>query len=200
MQSAATIKEASTITLSMAEIVDQAKALNEQATQANPNANPNLDSSLQTAFGQPAPSPKPLSSATIAQKRRALGLVLRRAAALMEELDFRVEEHLIFEYLHAKPPMHPRRTLDQSYYGALKNTGTRDRDQVVYRATTPAGHDCAEVIDETDQWRKCRQCQEDVKKVPRLVMVDQLWLWILDESMFCIIRFARGRFKGNIVH
>ena len=33
-------------------------------------------------------------------------------------------------------PLHPRRTLDQAYYCSLKNTKSRDRDQVVYRETT----------------------------------------------------------------
>jgi hypothetical protein len=28
----------------------------------------------------------------------------------------------------------------------------------------------------------CAQCTDNVKKVPRVVMVDQLWMWILDES------------------
>ncbi|CAM1509028.1 Fc.00g027670.m01.CDS01 [Cosmosporella sp. VM-42] len=29
--------------------------------------------------------------------------------------------------------------------------------------------------------RECRHCREDIRKVPRLVMVDQLWMWILDD-------------------
>jgi hypothetical protein len=182
MQSAATIKEASTAKISIAEVVDQAKAFNEQTAQAHLSTNTTAASDTPTASPAFEPSSQPLSRASQSQKRRALGFVLRSAAALMEAMDFRTEERLIFEYLHAKPPLHPRRTLDQSYYSALKDTGTRDRDQVVYRATTPAGHDCADIVDEKDPWQKCRQCQEDVKKVPRLVMVDQLWLWILDES------------------
>jgi hypothetical protein len=28
----------------------------------------------------------------------------------------------------------------------------------------------------------CLQCNEDIRKTPRIIMVDQLWLWILDES------------------
>lgn len=117
-----------------------------------------------------------------AERRRLLGSVLRTAAVLLEALEFRTEARLIGTYLHGDAPLHPRRTLDQSYYGALKNTGTRDRDQVVYRATTPQPHDCYEHLDE--RTGKCRQCLEDIKKVPRLIMVDQLWLWILDESEY----------------
>jgi hypothetical protein len=109
-------------------------------------------------------------------RRNILGTVLRSAAALLDAMDFYVEEQLLSEYLHAKPPLHPRRTLDQSYYGALKSTGTRDRDQVVYRATAPEAHE------HDPNWESCQQCKEDARKVSRLIMVDQLWLWILDDS------------------
>lgn len=108
-------------------------------------------------------------------RRRALGHVFRTAAALMEAMDHHTDEQLMTKYLHAQPPLHPRRTLDQSYYGALKSTRARDRDQVVYRGTTPEHHDC-------DGMDVCTQCNEDIRKVPRIIMVDQLWLWILDES------------------
>jgi hypothetical protein len=184
IQSAAAIKRASTAKLSMAEIVDKAKAANEASPQTDRNSKThnNLDQSQL--------SDRPMNAATIDQKRKLLGEVLMQAAALMEAIDFHIEESLILEYLHMKPPLHPRRTLDQSYYGALKDTATRDRDQVVYRATMPVGHDCQENIEKDDRWRKCKQCQEDSRKVPRLIMVDQLWLWILDESMSRILHSA----------
>ncbi|EMR72403.1 putative ankyrin repeat protein [Eutypa lata UCREL1] len=105
--------------------------------------------------------------------------VLLTAAALLEAMDFDTEERLITKYLHGRSPLHPRRTLDQSYYGSLKSTGTRDRDQVVYRATKPTAHNCSENLERESG--RCQVCQEDSKKVPRLIMVDQLWLWILDE-------------------
>lgn len=110
-------------------------------------------------------------------RRAALGCLFRCAASLLEAMEFHTEERLTYKYLHEQPPLHPRRTLDQSYYGALKSTRARDRDQVVYRGTTPGHHDC---IDATT----CRQCRDDIRKVPRLVMVDQLWLWILDERAY----------------
>jgi hypothetical protein len=110
-----------------------------------------------------------------ASRRAALGALLKSAAGLAEAMSAHVEEQLMIRYLHAQPPLHPRRTLDQSYYGALKSTRARDRDQVVYRGTMPAAHEC-------DGTEVCPTCKEDVKKVPRLVMVDQLWLWVLDES------------------
>jgi hypothetical protein len=121
-----------------------------------------------------APQPSPPAFGSV-NRKTALGQVLRAAAALLEAMDSHLEEQLTMKYLYAEPPMHPRRTLDQAYYGALRSTGTRDRDQVVYRGTTPQPHDCIGMD-------ACQQCNEDIRKTPRLLMVDQLWLWVLDES------------------
>ncbi|KAI1084341.1 hypothetical protein F5B20DRAFT_593450 [Whalleya microplaca] len=127
----------------------------------------------------------------VTEKGKLVGLILRAAAELFEAMDFIIEECLITKYLHKNPPLHPRRTLDQSYYGALRSTNARDKDQVVYRATCPTQHThCtgkkgAEKKGvgkkRAEKQEKCRECQEEIKKVPRLIMVGQLWLWILDD-------------------
>ncbi|KAK4121997.1 hypothetical protein N657DRAFT_576474 [Parathielavia appendiculata] len=130
------------------------------------------------------------------ERKKALGQVLRAAAALLEAMDSHVEEQLMIKYLHADPPLHPRRTLDQAYYGALRNTGTRDRDQVVYRGTMPQPHDCIGMD-------ACDQCKEDIRKTPRIIMVDQLWLWILDEKTVLTSfprRWGRSRPDPSAVH
>jgi hypothetical protein len=111
--------------------------------------------------------------------KTALGQVLYRAALLHEAMEYYQEQELLKEYLHHNPPLHPRRTLDQSYYWTLKTTENRDRDQVVYRGTAPKKefqHDGGHVKS------GCEQCFIDIRKVPRVVMVDQLWLWILNGS------------------
>ncbi|KAI1370949.1 hypothetical protein F4677DRAFT_325871 [Hypoxylon crocopeplum] len=112
-------------------------------------------------------------------RRKLIGLILLTAAEIFEAMDFVTEDSLITEYLHADPPLHPRRTLDQFYYGSLKSTKTRDRDQVIYRATSPSPHKGCLV---NVEGRKCSICQEESRKVPRLIMVDQLWLWVLDDN------------------
>jgi hypothetical protein len=174
MRFANTIKEASKVKLaSIADVVDRATVAKDHSSHLERHSRTRND------FNQPQLSARPLVAAPRTKRMRILGKMLLSAAALLEAIDFRIDEKLIYEYLHQRPPLHPRRTLDQSYYGALKNTGTRDRDQVVYRATTPEPHNCLERMDEKD--RKCKQCHEDIRKVPRLIMVDQLWLWILGE-------------------
>lgn len=123
-----------------------------------------------------------------------LGLVFFRAAILYEAMEYYYDQELLRENLHRTPPLHPRRTLDQSYYWTLKTTKKRDRDQVVYRGTAPQKefmhhHGCKKKKEQCDHrhcnWTKeegCAQCQHDIRKVARVVMVDQLWLWILDGS------------------
>ena len=125
------------------------------------------------------PRPPPTANDPAITRRKGLAKMLLNAAKLAEVINSRFDETLIERHLHADPPLHPRRTLDQSYYGALFPTQTRDRDQVVYRATAPQRHKC----DPHGPHKKCAQCHEDVKMVPRVIMVDQLWMWILDERM-----------------
>ncbi|KAK3938190.1 hypothetical protein QBC46DRAFT_441401 [Diplogelasinospora grovesii] len=65
-----------------------------------------------------------------------LGQLLIDAALLFEAMACYRDKNLIEKYLHMESsPLHPRRTLDQAYYGTLKSTKWRDRDQVVYRGT-----------------------------------------------------------------
>ena len=158
-RSANAIKEASKpkVPTTLAEIVDEATA-DERTTD---------------------PNDSPTTVNPTIKRRRGLARMLFHAAKLAEAMNSHPDERLISKYLHEDPALHPRRTLDQSYYGALFPTQTRDRDQVVYRATAPQYHVCER--DERD-W-KCAQCQQSVKMVPRVIMVDQLWMWILDESM-----------------
>lgn len=79
-------------------------------------------------------------------------------------MDYEADERLLRENLHLDPPLHIRRTLDQSYFLTLEDTGIRDKDQVVYRET--------------------RAGRSFHSHNTRVVMVDQLWLWILDGSEY----------------
>ncbi|KAF6805552.1 ankyrin repeat protein [Colletotrichum sojae] len=153
--------------------------------------------------------------------RNRLGQYLLDAARLYEAMTTYRDRKLLEEYLHNDPPLHPRRTLDQSYYWTLKTTKARDRDQVVYRGTTmneqnihrfhefnkdsckskslrsrifrqpefdPAGQDSTIGVYKWDgHWAKmdefgCEHCRGEIRKLSRVVMVDQLWMWILDKK------------------
>jgi hypothetical protein len=108
------------------------------------------------------------------------------------------------------PPLHIRRTLDQSYFFTLKDTTHRDKDQVVYRQTKMRKEESydgrsrksrsrveqkQDAMKDTGSGQKMHlrnRCAETNSRreasftklvgVARVVMVDQLWLWILDES------------------
>lgn len=138
-----------------------------------------------------------------------IGQLLFDAAMLYEAMAMYRDKMFFQEYLHKEPPLHPRRTLDQAYYWTLKTTKSRDRDQVVYRGTRPdpkhsiqpiTGHwNCSEMSrsaaedpqqeaqqsesgeDEPDEIH-CTHCRSHIQKVSRLLMVDQLWMWILDKQ------------------
>ncbi|KAK0642224.1 hypothetical protein B0T16DRAFT_381461 [Cercophora newfieldiana] len=187
VKSAEIIKEANrALPRSLTEVVNQAQMNQLHQTTTHDTTAPVLPPDMQHHT----------YSSDRATRRAALGALLRAAANLAEAMAAHVEEQLMIRYLHAEPPLHPRRTLDQSYYGALKSTRARDRDQVVYRGTMPTAHEC-------DGMDICPTCKEDVRKVPRLVMVDQLWLWVLDEStvISCFPRrFGKNRPDPSAVH
>ncbi|KAL1635968.1 hypothetical protein SLS56_001320 [Neofusicoccum ribis] len=61
---------------------------------------------------------------------------------------------------HMGPFFHARRSLDQYFYTALDDTSARDADQVVMK-------------------RSGRMLPPEDRK---MIMVDQLWLWILDQD------------------
>lgn len=68
----------------------------------------------------------------------------------------------LFAYVHEPRPLHVRRTLDQSYYYTLPDGDIRKRDldQVLFRHTNRF---------------------MDMKEKSRVLMVDQLWMWIIEE-------------------
>ncbi|PGH34399.1 hypothetical protein GX50_02766 [[Emmonsia] crescens] len=72
------------------------------------------------------------------------------------------DKHLVKGYLSpvnpADSPLQLRRTLDQYFYTHLTNTTARDSGQVVYRYTLKNSAE------------------------PKIFMVDQLWLWILNDD------------------
>jgi hypothetical protein len=94
--------------------------------------------------------------------------------------------------------------LDQSYYWTLNKTSVRDRNQVVYRSTQPGifheyNHMKGEWPEHKEQGitldRGCNDCQANIRKVSRVIMVDQLWMWILDEQT--IITCFPKRYGSN---
>lgn len=106
-----------------------------------------------------------------------IGQVLFDAAMLYEAMTTHREKSLIHKYLHADPPLHPRRTMEQTNEWTLSlSWHASARDQVVHRATRPKQLDFHSADPFTKEWK------ERIRKVPRVMMIDQLWMWILDEQ------------------
>ncbi|KAL8734987.1 MAG: hypothetical protein Q9166_001112 [cf. Caloplaca sp. 2 TL-2023] len=98
------------------------------------------------------------------QNRKIMSQAIKRAMTNPDivrqqpHLGYTCDEMLIQAYLKSTHNLHIRRTLDQFYYHAISTEG-RDTDQVVYRYT------------------------RDKRKVKKVFMVDQLWLWILGKDL-----------------
>lgn len=105
--------------------------------------------------------PKKLKKHQKEKVRGPLGEYLLQIARVYDALDIEPDVRILRDHLHKDPPLHARRTLDQSYYWKLQNTDGRDEDQVVYRETKRG---------------------KNVLRTSRVIMVDQLWLYILDDS------------------
>ncbi|EFY94783.2 ankyrin repeat protein [Metarhizium robertsii ARSEF 23] len=116
-----------------------------------------------------------------------------------------LEVQVIWEYLGHDPPINCRRTLDQYGYPSLRDTRSRDDDQMLYKLTkerTPApdakgfalnkqGSSNAAISESGrserssgSSWRERllrRDVNDDEDRVlnGNVLMVDQLWLWVI---------------------
>ncbi|KAF4123894.1 CorA-like Mg2+ transporter protein [Geosmithia morbida] len=107
------------------------------------------------------------------------------AAKLHQIIDEAADGRLIEDHLYSTPPLHMRRTLEQFYYWTAEDTKHRDREQITCRATKHHGDD------------------PDPEATSRLVMVDQLWLWILDDNTVISSfprRWGRNKPDPSAVH
>ncbi|KAJ4385205.1 hypothetical protein N0V93_010266 [Gnomoniopsis smithogilvyi] len=109
------------------------------------------------------------SNGQIRLKLTALGRYLWHVAKLFELIDEAADENLITKHLFSNSPLHPRRTLDQYYSWTAEDTTFQDQRQVVCRGT---------------------RSSHDPEATARVVMVDQLWLWILDDKVVAIFGAA----------
>ena len=75
-------------------------------------------------------------------------------ARVADAMDYFASEQLLLDNLKAQRPVHMFRTLDEYYFSTPPNSQTRGHNQVTYRGTSHT----------------------------RVLTVNQLWLWILDDS------------------
>lgn len=80
------------------------------------------------------------------------------------------QEPMNTKEIKPKEVWHQPLTLDQYYYATIKDTSTRDNDQVLSRYLQGISKD------------KNRNSQHS-NEATWILAVDQLWLWIVDEGM-----------------
>ncbi|KAL7782785.1 hypothetical protein V8C37DRAFT_415420 [Trichoderma ceciliae] len=172
-----------------------------------------------------------------------IGKYLYDIAQVWDAMDYEADERLLRQSFSERkqgdgasvsqrnwvPPLHIRRTLDQSYFSTVGDTAARDTDQVVYRQTrarkqkhqvgeelclaTPkerqldgSRHSVESPAGDTAVESPCTSASDTRTKkdlvklvgVTRVVMVDQLWMWIIGEDTI-ITSFPRrwGRNKPD---
>lgn len=101
-----------------------------------------------------------------------------------------MEHKLIWQHLTSDQPVHCRRTLDQYGYPSLRNTSVRDADQILYKRTKPEAD--APPPKELSMKHKLQSSRAAAARqslmpnaddgVAKVLMVDQLWLWIVDNK------------------
>ena len=101
-----------------------------------------------------------------------------------------MEHKLIWQHLTSDRPVHCRRTLDQYGYPSLRNTAVRDADQILYKRTKHDAdappHKDLSVKHKLQSSRTAAARQSSLPNandtVAKVLMVDQLWLWIVDNK------------------
>jgi hypothetical protein len=95
------------------------------------------------------------------------------------------EKNLVDGYLKVgraiRVPLHIRRTLDQYYYLGMDSTKQRDEDQVV------AKRPLSEIL------KNLNNSDTQRPSDPEVIMVDQLWLWIIDKGINSLARISNSQ-------
>lgn len=78
---------------------------------------------------------------------------------------------------------HARMTLDQFYYATISNTTERDNDQVLSRyLQAQKKKEASDRSGIKQEPNKPRADERKEDKIESILAVDQLWLWVFDES------------------
>ena len=102
---------------------------------------------------------------------------------------------LIWQGLTLDRPLHCRRTLDQYGYPALRNTKVRDDDQILYKRTKEDAKHVPPLAKSSKIMAKLslqnRTPTSSLSHIPKVLMVDQLWMWVINGET--VVTFFPGR-------
>jgi Mg2+ and Co2+ transporter CorA len=122
------------------------------------------------------------------QVRSRLGQYLVNCARMYEAMATYRDRLLLDRYLTADKPLHLRRTLHRAFMPSkVGDVNTRDWQQVVHHFTAPNpnfpheyGHGLEMWPDHILDESPCESCALNIGMSPKVIVVDQLWMWILD--------------------
>jgi hypothetical protein len=108
---------------------------------------------------------------------------------LLAQLINSVELQLIWEYLMPGTDLHCRRSLDQFMYSTLPDTSDRDKDQVYHKRTRRESGTGRAPVTSYDSLIADELSIQGIEgydhgEAGSVLVVDQLWLWVLDEGRF----------------
>lgn len=119
-----------------------------------------------------------------------------------------LEHKVLWLHLTCDRPVHGRRTLDQYGYPSLRNTSVRDGDQVLYKRTKADSDKSRPKEDHKHKYRPLGRrsvaagANGDLNMDPtltdedaRVLMVDQLWLWVIDNQT--VVTFFAAKEKDD---
>ncbi|KAI1740427.1 hypothetical protein F4680DRAFT_419420 [Xylaria scruposa] len=118
------------------------------------------------------------------QMRNPLGRYLFLASKIYESMENYRDKMLLQKYLLQELPIHPRRTLDQVAYSAFDSDRLRDKSRGLWSEQ-----------ESSETTLPISQDKADIRKAPFVAMVDQLWMWILDEKI--VITCFPKRYGSN---
>ncbi|KAI9768750.1 MAG: hypothetical protein M1840_004745 [Geoglossum simile] len=106
---------------------------------------------------------------------------------LLTRLANSVELQLIWEYLMPGTDLHCRRSLDQFMYSTLPDTSDRDKDQVYQKRTRRESGTARAPVTSYDSLIADELSIQGIEgydhgETGSVLVVDQLWLWVLDEG------------------
>ena len=107
---------------------------------------------------------------------------------------------IIWQALSLDRPLHCRRTLDQYGYPALRNTQVRDDDQILWKRTKLDIKKPSSTPKSLKAFAKASIKASSISDsspshIPKVLMVDQLWLWVIDDET--VVTFFPYRENDN---
>ncbi|KAK7914064.1 hypothetical protein PG985_011767 [Apiospora marii] len=138
-----------------------------------------------------------------------LGQYLLDAARLFQGMAEYRDKQVIQKNIMSNTPLYLRRTLEQGYHWTLEGDEDHSKDQILYRATKARAFHLHNAATRSLPYQElaltgdCQKCREDSRKVASIVMVDQLWMWILDSRTIITCfpdQYGSQRLEASGVH